>query len=144
MDSCLDTLGDFVAWIFISWPEVAELLVCVELLHDSVGIGDDDWLLFSDRKELDFLILDVFSFLTAPFSVTISCAKFLIARDSGFGFSIEVPVNVGCCWVTTDPEDISNGGNEDIIEEVLWPSSAVSGPSSGIVGWLKIYQIKLL
>ena len=83
--------------MFTSWPLLLGFLVCVELLEDSVGIGEDDWLLLSERKEFDFFIFDVFSFRTAPFSVTNSCAKFLSARDSGFGFSIELPVNVVGC-----------------------------------------------
>ena len=120
----------------ISWLEVLELFanVCDELLEESDGVGEEDLLLLSARKELDFLMIAAGSFFIAPFSVTSSCAKFLTARDSGFGFKVDVPVNV--CWggVIPIPEEIPSGGNDDIIEEEFCSSSACSGPSSGMVG----------
>jgi hypothetical protein len=67
-----------------------------EVVDESEGVGDDDLLLLSERNELDFLMVDVVSFLMAPFSVTSSCAKFLTARDSGFGFNVDVPEK-DCC-----------------------------------------------
>ena len=79
-------------------------------------------------------MVEALSFRTAPFSVTSSCARFLIARDSGLGFNVDVTENVGCCCVIPATEEITRGGKDDIIEEEVTSSSACSGPSSGIVG----------
>ena len=135
IDSWREILGDLVTWTFASVTALVECFAWLKIVSD--GVGDADLLLFSVRKEFDFFTLDVFSFLVIGFSETNSCAKFFNVLDSGLGFNVEAPEKDVWCWgVAHAPVDISRGGSDDMMELVC-SSSACSGPSSGIVGWLQ-------
>ena len=115
-------------------------IVWVDALDESVdGVGDEDLLLLSERNVPVFLVVATSGHKDPTFSVTSSCAKFLTARDSGFGFKVEVTPLAKDCFGVEDstpfiPGELPIGGKDDIIALQFCSSSACSGPSSGMVG----------